>query len=218
MNKTDAKLLTLAAGLSRSPKSLNALRLRLVPAPLRPRAREEYQAGDGTGFAMLAASGDSIAHVALNLYPLVRRGIYEEAFMAAYTAGRAGSESLPENDDLEFLLSLCDRDRLMAAGDPLPEGERFTLYRGVGNGADMAAVRRVSWTGDSGEAAWFAVRLAEQYGSKDPAVFRLVVERRRVLAYTNRRREREFLIKVLRKDRPVRVEPMPKPRQPVVHG
>lgn len=183
--------------------------------PLRPQAREEFKAGDGTSFAMLASSGDSMAHVARNLYPLIRRDIYEEAFMSAYTAGRVGSESLPESDVLEFLLSWCDRDRLLAAGDPLPKGEIFTLYSGVGNGADMATVRRVSWTADASEAAWFAVRLAEQYGSKDPAVFRLVVERRRVLAYTNCRREQEFLFKPLRKDRPVRVEPMPKPREPV---
>ena len=216
MNKTDAKLLAISMGSNRSPRSLKALRLRHVPAPLRPQAKEALKAGDGTGFAMLAFSGDSMAHVALNLYPLIRRGIYEEAFMSAYTAGRVGSESLPESDVLEFLLSWCDRDRLLAAGDPLPKGERFTLYRGVGNGADIAAVRRVSWTADAREAAWFAVRLAEQYGSKDPAVFRLEVERRRVLAYTDCRCEQEFLIKPLPKDRPARVVPMPKPRERVL--
>ena len=135
-------------------------------------------------------------------------GLYERALLDAYAASRINNAALAL-DLLEALFKLADRDRLRALGDPLPPGDRFTLYRGVAGVEPYRKEAGYSWTSSPGIAARFA-RRGEWFGFPDPAV--LVTEARAedVLAYLNAsmRNEDDFLYLASKWER---VEPMPEP-------
>jgi hypothetical protein len=124
-------------------------------------------------------------------FPLLRaRGTYEKCLLHAYSGTRTNYAGLPTYE-LPFLFGLADRGKLLAAGDPLPDGEEFTLYRGVSGNGRARRVRGISWTSDPACAAWFAKRYT---WLNDPAVFTVTVERDRVFAFINHRNENEFLV------------------------
>lgn len=205
MNSTEAKLLDLALRSGKSHKSLNSLKLFHIRPALRKIARVEFKNGNPKGFVCMAPSQSAMQLVMDNIYPLLKRGIFEEAFMYGYVAGRIASTGLLVPDEMEFLLSFCDRGKLLKAGDPLPEGDRYVLYRGVGDEDDIQSVRRWSWTSSLEKAWWFAKDASKTYGTNNPAVYRLEVEKGQVLAYTNQRKEEEYIVHVRSKDRLVKV-------------
>jgi hypothetical protein len=160
-----------------------------IPAPMRERAVCALDAGDVEGFLILASNADSMHMVYFNIAALKARGVYEQAVLAAFVNISTNNHRWPLKDQ-RFLLEQADRARLLAAGDPLPEGERFTLYRGV---AGRGASRRIggfSWTADLEKARWFANR----FPFHDPAVYVTEAARADVLAYVNAREEQESIL------------------------
>ena len=87
----------------------------------------------------LASNEYGLALVSRNIHALLEAGLYERALLYAFTGTRTNNRGWPL-DTLRWLLGLADRGRLLEAGDPLPPGETFTLYRGV---AGAGAARRV---------------------------------------------------------------------------
>lgn len=75
-------------------------------------------------------------------------------------------------------LPQCDQQRLLAAIDPLPSGDTFTIYRGVAL-PDKQDLRGVSWTFSRDVAKTFASRM---YG--DGVIYRAPIPRSMVYAYT----------------------------------
>jgi len=121
---------------------------------------------------------DNVHGVALvwrNQGVLKVQGAYEPALLSAWIDTRTNHHYVPRwvVDDL---FRSADRERLRAAGDPLPSVGPFTLYRGVSGRGRARRVRGISWTSSLEKAIWFAHRFASL---GDPAVFRLVVAARK---------------------------------------
>ena len=111
---------------------------------------------------------------------------------------------------LRKLFDRADRDRLRAAGDPIPGVGPFTIYRGVGGRGRARHVRGLSWPASRERARWFAQR-AQIFGLHDPAVYCVTVDACHVLAFVdsadaNGRGEEEFVVLLPQTLRPVRLE------------
>ncbi len=101
--------------------------------------------------------------------------------------------------ELNFLFRRLDPRKLQAAAmkihpEPMPEGDRFTLYRGVGGRCLQRFARGYSWTDQLHIAAFFAVR-GDVMNCGRRAVFTANVSRDEVLFYSNGRGEREFVVR-----------------------
>jgi hypothetical protein len=130
--------------------------------------------------------------VALNVETLKSRDMYETTLVHAHQATRTNNLGMSIRK-LSELIASADLDRLRRAADLLPDGDNFTLYRGVaGSGADRR-VRGFSWSASLSAAAWFAIRYAEHLD--DPAVYRTTVSRKEVLWYSDDRHEAEFVVR-----------------------
>jgi hypothetical protein len=164
-------------------------------------ARAAFEEGNAGGFLLCAGNHYGLSIVRDNLLQLLERGIYEPALLTAYTGCRGNNRHWPTTT-LQRLFNLADRAKLRAAGDPLPDGDRFTIYRGVSGSSYYRKVRSFSWTLDRERAEWFAHRF-DVLGLADPAVYRAVVRREQVLAFFNGRQEQEII------GRPWRCERMP---------
>lgn len=171
-----------------------------IPEELRPDAIEAFEAGEMP--LGLASNMESLVLVYMNAKALLDRGMYERALLDAFIAARTNNHHFPVNM-LQWLFSRADRARLLAAGDPLPDGETFTLYRGVAGRGPARRVRGFSWTSSPERAQWFANR-AGGWGLHDPAVYTVTVERSDVYAYSNERKESEFIVLLERENKPRR--------------
>ena len=159
------------------------------PPELRDHARKALVERDALGFLCLVDNLYSLRITYLNQGILRQLGILEDAFCHAITATRTNN-----NIDYRLIDSLVrglDRDRLRAAGDPLPGSAPWTIYRGVAGHGKARRVRGYSWTGDQEGAAWFANRYDD---GPDPAVFRTTVHEPEILFYSNERQEEEFCV------------------------
>jgi hypothetical protein len=177
-----------------------------VPIEYRVATWEALEAGDAQRLLFAATGPENNAADALSLIwrnagLLLKLGIYETALFEAYTGGNINQRhwSLFR---LHQLFHLADRDKMRAAGDPLPGTGPFVLYRGVAGLPRHRRVRGFSWTSSLEKATWFANRFAALAG--DPQVYCLEVPERAVLAYSNERQEEEFLVKLHAKLRPER--------------
>ena len=133
---------------------------------------------------------------------LKQDGLLEEAFLYAYTSPRANVQHV-QASVIMFMASHCNRDKLQACCDKMPEGDSFTLFRGIaGNGAKRRK-RGLSWTGDFEKAKWFATRYMEKHRIACPAVVQAIVPRESVLFYTNERNEDEYVC-LLEMDCPIK--------------
>jgi hypothetical protein len=139
----------------------------------------------------------------MNNRALLDLGLYEAALLLGLTMSQLNNANWNQQS-LSWLVSLADRARLRAAGDPLPGPGPFTVYRGVAGPGPARRVRGLSWTLSLPIAAWFARRASNTFQLDDPAVYRLTVEDGRVLAYDNNRREEEILVLPLANDQPAR--------------
>lgn len=170
-------------------KSLNTEAL----TPFRiQQAQEAFDEGDVTTFILSAASNQSaLALVFDNIDQLKERGIFEPALLEAFTGCRTNHHGWDPRT-INALFDLADRDKLRAAGDPLPGPGPFTLYRGVAGSGTARRPDGLSWTTDLDEACWFALRF-ENLAS--PSVLVTEVQAEKVLAYCNQRNEGEMLIR-----------------------
>jgi len=165
------------------------LNLSAVDPRLRDQARAAFDRGDPLGFVFLADSGKSLGLVFDNLHPLRERGIYEAALVQAFTGCRGNHSHWPEGT-IDFLFRMADREKIRAAGDPIPE-ESQALFRGVSGVGRQRRKRGWSWTDSLDVACWFACRVA----LANPAVLTLTVDPAEILCCINDRNEREFLLK-----------------------
>jgi hypothetical protein len=140
-----------------------------------------------------ARSGPTL--VFRNWAALKARGLYERALLEAFIATRTNNRDWPLYL-LRWLFEQCDRSRLLAAGDPLPDGERFTIYQGVAGRGRARRIDGLLWTRDLERARWFANWYANRFSLHHPAVFALEVARADVLAYMHEsgRKEQEFIV------------------------
>ena len=145
-------------------------------------------AGDALGFLCLVNNERNVELVYRNRVALASRGIYEAALVLALTACRTNNHRVYPL--IRRLLALADKKKLRAGGDRIPGTGPFTLYRGVGGRGTSRRVRGYSWTADLERARWFAERLPLH----DPAVYCAVVPKRRVLFYSQERKEAEFFV------------------------
>lgn len=189
---------------SREPLRGEAVELWLdpIPADLRPKAMASFEAGDYEGFLFLASNVYSVALVFRNASGLQDRGIYEAALLYALSATRTNNRHYTMSG-LRFLLEIADPARLRAAGDPLPPGTQFEVFRGVAGRGRNRRVRGISWTLDIGKAEWFATR----YELPNQAIYTGLVSESHILAYTNARDESEIIVlpENVRHIRPCRV-------------
>jgi hypothetical protein len=134
------------------------------------------------------------ATVYANWDTLARQKLVERACLYAYQKDRLGARSL-----LAYSLPRLDRARLRDAGDPIPPG-MLTLYRGVSGRAEpQRRTAGLSWTANPDVARWFAGRAAyvsTPRNGANPAVYRLRIHSRSVLAHVSARGEDEFLVAV----------------------
>lgn len=141
-----------------------------------------------------------------NFVPFKDRGIYETALVSAYTHGPC----LPPKQWQELFL-LADREKLAAAGDPLPT-DSVVVYRGITDCALRKWIRGLSWTTNPSTAAWFASRNSS--GDMVSAVYSIRVTPADILFATNERLEEELVIAAWQCGKMKRLLQMPPIAQP----
>ena len=180
---------------------MEELNLEMVPIFIRDRTKECFAAGNVAGMLITMPNTECLEFVARNAVHLIRRGIYEESLASAFSDTRTNFADYPPSL-IKFAFHMADRKKLLAAGDPLPPGKTFEVFRGV---AGLKRWRRhsgPSWTGDVEKARWFARRSALA-GLPNPAVLVATIRREDVYYYTNHRNEHEFVVYV---DSPKRLD------------
>jgi hypothetical protein len=142
------------------------------------------------------ASNTQRLDIVIDNWQVLRRAdMLEEAFIDAWSSEKHG---VPHWDIgfCQMVFRNLDRSKLLRAGDVMPDGDPFTVYRGVAGVGDKRRELGYSWTGDEAIARMFAELREQRYGLPDPAVFCANIERQHVLAYINEsgRNEQEFLV------------------------
>jgi hypothetical protein len=171
--------------------------------------------GDQTALLQALTHGDSdmftgsVDHssalaLVVDIAPVLQTlGLYEAALLDGLIAAR-GNYHTWETRVLHLLLDQADRARLRAVGDPFPRQDAYRLYRGVAGAGKHRRVRGLSWTGSLERAWWFARRYASL---PRPAVYRVDVPARYVLAYSNERQEEEYLVRLPSRFPVTRIKP-----------
>jgi hypothetical protein len=161
------------------------------------RAEDAAARGDPEEILMLLDNTRELVFVADNMAWLHTLGKYEVCLAEAFIDTRTNYAHWTLAA-LKRLFAIADRDRLRAAGDPLPPGETFTLYRGVAGAGKMRRPSGPSWTADMERAKWFALRVPNL---QCRAVYTATVRREDVLFYSNEREEKEYVCFVPRPKR-----------------
>jgi hypothetical protein len=94
-------------------------------------AQEEFARGDIEGVLCLINSGARLDFVIDNAQMLKQRGLLERALLDAWTGANSNIRHWSLSFTRSMFGSFADRERLLAAGQPLPGEGPFTLYRGV---------------------------------------------------------------------------------------
>ena len=189
------------------------LRLEGIPLPSRDQAVSALQERDVVGFLLMAPN--KLRLVQENYFILRRLGLYEEALLHAFVNTRRNNSGWTLRALKQVFGEWADRERLRAAGDPLPGPGPFTIYRGVAGTGHQRRIRGLSWTSLLDKAWWFAKRSGNWCDSSipDPGVYRVELDERDVFAYTNGREEQEFITIIPAHVRPVRVDTFGHPIQ-----
>ena len=133
----------------------------------------------------------TLAEVCDEMRSLKKQGIYEIELVRAYSDARTNFSGWSLKA-LEKMFAYGDRQRLRDAGDPMQDGDIFTLYRGVSGIRPERKVAGFSWTSSLRLAVWFAARYPEL---PDQAVYTTTVSASDVLCYINDRDEQEFVLR-----------------------
>jgi hypothetical protein len=136
------------------------LNLDAVWEPLRDSCLKHAKDGDFRRMIACAMDNGAMAFLIDNAEWLRERSVFEEAMLLAWNAQRF---THGYQNWMRLFLACADREKLMAASEPLPEGDIFTVYRGVSNGKLKLWGKRLggdkrclSWTLDPEVARTFA--------------------------------------------------------------
>lgn len=149
-----------------------------------------------------------LGFLADNIWEFKKFGVYEKALYEAYLTTRTNNHHYSQ-DMLTAFFNWADREKLRLLGSLIPEGESFTLYRGVSGKGRARRVCSFSWTESPNIAAWFAKRFSDL---GDPAVFKVTVPREQILFCCDERNEKEYVLALPLPAKPRRVLPMPEPK------
>jgi len=167
-----------------------------IPEALRDQAAQALQAGDADGFLCAAGNHHGLDLVLHNMAVLKQLGLYERATLRAFIGTSANNAGWTQRDLIGFF-NIGNRERFLAAGDPLPGLGPFTLYRGVAGGGAQRRERGLSWTSELDLAWWFAYRAAG-WGLPNPGVVTATVAAEHVIACMHSsevgRGENEFIV------------------------
>jgi hypothetical protein len=147
------------------------------------------------------ANSTEVLDIVVDNWPVLHSAfLLEEAFIEAWSTQKFGIPDWSLSFCRDFF-TLLDPCALCKAGDPLPAGDSFVVYRGVAGGRNQRRVRGYSWTGDQDVAKLFADIRSHQgfggFGLPNPAVYSAVIREKDVLAYldVSHRNEKEFLLR-----------------------
>lgn len=124
---------------------------------------------------------DRMKFVLRNTEALLQRGIYEQALAWAFASTRTNFAACSPSA-IRAAFGRADRAKLLAAGDPLPPGDGFTVYRGVAGVRRQRRLPGPAWTDDLETAKGYARRGALA-GLPDPAVLVATVRREDIVLY-----------------------------------
>jgi hypothetical protein len=130
--------------------------------------------GDVQGWLACDDSDSGMKHVWDNRFVLRTMGLYEHALILAVQCG-----TWHRRADRRAMFDFGSRPALRLAGNPLPPGDRFTVYRGVAGEGHDRLVRGYSWTLDKYVARLFA----QLFGGPNPQLYETMIEERHVLTY-----------------------------------
>ena len=210
------------------------LDLALIPAPLRARARQAFVDGDVVGFFCLGNSSVPLALLQINEKAFKRNGSFEKALLYAWTHQKVTiglwKNIVPNKPPIAFRwdswvgeqLLCADRGKLLALSDPLPSGDVFTVYRGVGGFRSSHHLIGAKCMREPHELSWSlspdTARLFMHWPHRS-ALYQTTIKRSDVLAYidTMTRGEQEVLV-VLHKRHPVKRLSVARPTEEEVPG
>ena len=167
--------------------SVRRMDLALLHPALHEDAYRDIEERDAIGL-VIKAGGGALAFVLDNRFALRDLGMFEPALISAFTGCRMNFNEW-QAKEIEGLFKMCDRDKLWAAGDEPPPGDRWTVYRGVAGKRGQRKVRGLSWTSSRDQACWYALRL----DLPDPAVYSATVGRQDVYCFSDDRDEQECI-------------------------
>jgi hypothetical protein len=161
------------------------LKLKGILPTLWPQARRHANAGEVGGFFGSTDSGTSMYLLTRNWSWFKRRGLHIKALLFAWSNQKVAYQW---EDAMRYFILKCDRDELLRCSDPFPEGDSYTLYRGVQGKSNP---RGVSWTTSLDVAKDFADRRGT-----GGIVYTATVKREDVYAriHESGRGEREMLL------------------------
>ena len=154
------------------------------------RIREGLDTADAELFLSSVDNQSAMFLVQLYAAQLNDVGILEHAFRLAHTGTRVNNIHT-DPVAVGVLFHTMDRDKLRECGDPLPDGDPLTIYRGVSGDSPADYAGGISWTTDLGCACWFALRYPEL---KNPTVYVADVGRGDVAWFDNGRQESEVVL------------------------
>ncbi|MFP5229453.1 MAG: hypothetical protein ACLGXA_17720 [Acidobacteriota bacterium] len=172
------------------------LKLKGILPALWPQARRHINAGNIGGFLSSTDSGNSMHLVTRNWWWLEQRGLHVKALLRAWSNQKIAYRWEPA---MRYFLLECDREELVRCCDPFPEGDSYTLYRGVQNFAHRQSnPHGISWT--------TSLEVAKRFAGEDGNVYMATVRRKDVHAriHESGRGEHEMLL-LLNGDEPLAV-------------
>jgi len=145
---------------------------------------EEYaKERDIDGIASLMSQRNSFGFVAANVEWLKSYDAYERCLVVSWTSAYVNPHEFPLYEQ-KRLFRIADRKRLRAAGEPMPKGKKFVLYRGC-SGAGLGKNKYgISWTDDLYLAKHRATESIEGSIPIRPVVYRTLVDEKNVYAYS----------------------------------
>jgi hypothetical protein len=182
--------------------------LRAFPPEQREHIRQDWEEQkDPLSIMVLMSNQQTLRFVFDNMLLFHEHGIYEKALLDAFIGCRVNWATWSP-DVIHYMFERGDKEKLHSYGDPLPDKNVFTLYRGVAGVGRARRVRGFSWTANPHCAAWFATRFCDL---PNPTVFTIECPREYVLAHLGPsfRNEEEYLILPYPDMKPKKVEPMP---------
>lgn len=159
---------------------------------------------------MLACAGNNVlAFFYLNKSWFDERGLYEAALLLAWNSQKL---TIHWRQHIKFMLMMANRERLIEASDPLPEGDVFTIYRDLTD--YNGEIQGLPIRGDERGVSWsLNPAIARRFAWETGKVYATEVQREEIYAYlghpeqqgaTEYRREEEIMV-LLTPNHPIRV-------------